>query len=153
MTPPSPHSVAIFSLDDRSFALDVAKIEQVVRAVEIAPLPEAPPGVLGIIGVRGRIVPVFDLRVRFGLPSRAVRASDFLLIAHTGRRTVALSVDAVAGVVPASEAHIVASAEILPELRRLEGVMTIAGDIVLIHDLDEFLSAAEDQALAEALRA
>ena len=152
MTPPSPHSVAVFSLDDRPFALDVAKIKQVVRAVEIAPLPEAPLGVRGVIDVRGRIVPVFDLRVRFGLPSRAVRVSDFLVLAHTGRRDVALLVDGVVGVVPANEAQITAPAEFLPELRGLEGVTTIAGDIVLIHDLDRFLSAEEDEALADALR-
>src|SRR5205085_6551817 len=53
----------------------------------------AGPAVEGVVNLRGRVVPVFDLRVRLGLPARAVAPSDHLIVAQSGGRLVALRVD------------------------------------------------------------
>ena len=151
MTKAHPDSLAVFSLDDQPLALAVASVVTIRRAVEIAPLPGAPRGVRGVINMRGRIIPVFDLRVRFGRPERDLRVTDYLVIADTGRRTVALIVDAAIGVVAAGEAQVIAAAEILPEFDAIEGVMKLDGNIVFIHDLDRFLSLDGEQELAAAL--
>ena len=143
MTKALPHSLAVFSLDDQPFALAVASVKRVVRAVEIAPLPGAPRGVRGVINVQGEVIPVFDLRVRFGRPERDVRVTDHLVIADTGRRHVALIVDAAAGVVKADDAQVVAAAEILPQFDGVEGVMKLNDEIIFIHDLARFHPARE----------
>ena len=146
-----PDSLAVFSLDDQPIALSVATIETIVRAVEIAALPGAPRGVRGVINMKGKVIPVFDLRLRVGGTERALRVTDYLVIADTGRRKVALIVDAVVGVVPAGEAQVVAAAEILPAFDAIEGAMKLDGDIVFIHDLDRFLSLDGDYELAAAM--
>jgi purine-binding chemotaxis protein CheW len=151
MTKSHPDSLAVFSLDDQQLALAVARLETVVQAVEISPLPGAPRGVRGVINVQGKVVPVFDLRVRFGRAEREVRVADHFVIVNTERRKVALIVDAAVGVVRADEAQVVAAAEILPEFDAIEGVMKLDGDIVFIHDLDRFLSLEDERELAAAL--
>src|SRR2546422_368643 len=104
MTGVSSDSLVVFQIGEQEFAVGVTAVERVLRAVEIAPLPEAPRGVRGVINLQGRIVPVFDLWERFGQPAREVRASDHLMVAHTHWRTVALLVDAVVGVVARADA-------------------------------------------------
>src|SRR3954470_10520753 len=109
MTISHPDSLAVFCLDGQQFALAVASVERVVHAVEIAPLPGAPQGVRGVVNFRGTVVPVFDLRVRFGQAGREVQITDNLVIANTARRKVALMVDAAVSVVAAGEAGMVAA--------------------------------------------
>jgi purine-binding chemotaxis protein CheW len=107
--------------------------------------------VRGVINVQGKVVPVFDLRMRFGRAEREVRVTDHFVIVNTARRKVALIVDAAVGVVRAEEAQVVAAAEILPEFDAIEGVVKLDGDIVFIHDLDRFLSLDDERELAAAL--
>jgi purine-binding chemotaxis protein CheW len=147
----SSDSLVLFRVGEQEFAVGVAAVERVVRAVEVAPLPEAPPGVRGVINLHGRIVPVFELWSRLGQPARAVRASDFLIVAHTRWRTVALLVDAVVTVIPRIEAQVTPAAEILPGLESVSGVMKLEDGLVLVHDLDQFLSIHDHAALERAL--
>ncbi len=88
----------VFTLDRGQFALLLSSVLRVVRAVEITPLPQAPEIILGVVNLQGALVPVIDVRRRFGLPGRAVRLEDRLILAVTPRRTLALPVDSVAGV-------------------------------------------------------
>ena len=151
MTQTVADSVVVFTLGDLRFALNLAAVERVISAVEITPLPEAPRGVSGVINLQGKIVPVFDLRQRFGLPSREVRLSDHLIIAHTQWRMVALIVDTVGGVVPQNEVNVTPAADILPDLECVTGVMKLDGNLVLVQDLERFLSIEDHEALQLAL--
>lgn len=121
--------------------------------VEISPLPKAPEIVLGVINVQGRIVPVFNVRKRFRLPEREMSLSDQLIVAQTSRRTVAMLADAVSGVVAYPEQQVIAAEKILPGLEYLEGVAKLENGMILIHDLDKFLSLEEEEILGHALRA
>lgn len=123
--------------------------------VAITPLPEAPPIVLGVVDLAGTVVPVIDTRKRFALPSRALTLSDHLVIATTGRRTVALLVDETHGVLEASADSHAAADGILPGLDLFDGAITREDGLILIHDLARLLSlddeAAIDRALAPAV--
>ena len=143
----APDAWVVFKLDEQEFAVTLAAVVRVVQAVEVTPLQEAPRGVQGVINLHGRVVPVFDLRARFGLPSRDVRATDHLVIAHTHWRTVALLVDSVVGVVSRSATQITPAGEILPDLESVTGVMKLDGGLVQVHDLEKFLSIEDHEAL------
>ena len=69
MNNPSNH-IVVFTLDEQRYALHLLAVERVVRAVEVTALPEAPEIVLGVVNVKGRIVPVINVRRRFRLPER-----------------------------------------------------------------------------------
>ena len=140
-----------FTLDARHYALRLSAVERSFRMVEISPLPKAPDIVLGVISVQGRVLPVMNIRKRFHLPERDVSPDDQLIVARTSRRTVALAVDAVSGLIERPERDLIAAGDILPGLEYVEGVTTLEGGLVLIHNLDRFLSLEEDRALSAAL--
>ena len=142
-----------FSLDDRKFALYVSAVQRIIRVVEVTPLPKAPEIVIGIINMQGQVIPVFDIRMRFHLPAREVQLNDQLIIASTTKRTVALLVDSVNDVIEIPEEKIIAAEQILPELEYVEGVVKTEGSMILIHDLERFLSLLEEKALDEAMEA
>ncbi len=143
--------LVVFALGEQKFAVPISVVERVVRAVEITPLPDAPPNIRGVINFQGRIVPVFDLRRRCGLPPRALQTSDYFIIAQTGSRLVALLVDSVEGVESAAPSAFTSAADIEPELDLTRGVMKLTTGIVLVQDIDHFLSSDEDDALRAAL--
>ena len=151
MTRAPSDSLVVFRIGEHNFAAEVSVVERVVRAVEIAPLPEAPRGVLGVINLQGRIVPVFDLGSRFGSAPRELRESHHLLIIRTAWRTVALLADAVSGVVPRLDAQVTPASDILSDLALISGVMKLNGGIVLVHDVEKFLSIEDHTALQLAL--
>lgn len=144
--------LVIFILNGQRYALYLSAVERVVRAVEVTPLPKAPDIVCGIVNVQGRVIPVFNLRRRFHLPEREIAPSDQLIIAHARRRPVALAADAVSGVLEYSERLAVSAEDILPGAEHLEGVVKLEEGLVLIHDLERFLSLDEEAALERALR-
>jgi purine-binding chemotaxis protein CheW len=140
-----------FALDAQRFALPLAAVSRIVRAVEITPLPLAPGVVAGALDVAGRIMPVYDLRRRLRLPERPLRLDDQLVIAHTARRPVAMVIDRALGIIEAWPRDDAAALE--PHLRHLRGVLSQPDGLVLIQDLEDFLSPEEDAALESALRA
>lgn len=141
-----------FSVEGRRYALPLASVDKIVRTVEITPLPKAPRIILGIINFRGRVIPVVNLRKRFGLPERDMELSDQLIIAETPLRAVALLADRVDTVVEIDEQEIIKAGQIVPRTEYVEGVVKLAEDLLLIHDLAKFLSLDEESALNEAMK-
>ena len=142
-----------FSLDERKFALYAAAVRRIIRVVERTPLPKAPDIVPGIINMQGQVIPVFDIRMRFRLPPREVRLDDQMIIATAANRTVALIVDSVNEVIETPEGRIIAAEQILPELEYVAGIMKTEDGMILIHDLERFLSLPEEKDLDEAMEA
>jgi purine-binding chemotaxis protein CheW len=143
----------VFRLDNSRYALPLSDTMRIVRAVEITPLPAAPANVLGVLNVAGEVLPVFNLRRRFGLPERALEPADHLLIAQTGDRKVALTIDAPLGVIDHSEAEMVHADRITSDLSHIRGVLPREDGLVLIHDLGQFLSPVENTQLEGAMDA
>jgi purine-binding chemotaxis protein CheW len=141
-----------FSLDDHAYALHLPAVERVVRIVEVTPLPDAPDIVVGVVNMRGEVIPVVDIRKRFALPERAPDLSDQLIVARTSRRAVALIADTVTGVIECDEADVIAAEAILPGMGYIQGVAKLKDGMLLIHDLDSFLSLEEDRLLHAALK-
>ncbi len=142
----------VFTLDEQKYALHLSAVERVVRVIEITPLPKAPEIVLGVINMHGRIIPVVDTRKRFRLKECEIGLSDQLIIANTATRAVALIVDSVNGVTEQSKDRIVRAEKIVPGTEYVEGVLKLDDGMVLIHDLDGFLSLKEEKALERAMR-
>jgi purine-binding chemotaxis protein CheW len=146
-----PADWVVFSLNAGRYALPLGSVERIVRAVAITPLPSGPPIVLGVIDVQGRVLPVFDIRRRLGLPARELGLADQILIARSAHRTVALVVDAAQSVLQCAPSETIRADRIVTGLEHIQGVIRLPDGLVLIHDLDLFLSAEESRALDEAL--
>jgi purine-binding chemotaxis protein CheW len=88
-----------FRLSSETFAFPVDTIQEILRVGTITRVPDAPHPVRGIINLRGRVVPVVDLRVRLGLKAEAPGPRSRILVASVRGRVIGLLVDAVEQVV------------------------------------------------------
>ena len=144
--------VLVFTLDEPRFALKLSAVERVVRAVDITPLPKAPEIVLGVINVQGQVVPVVDIRRGMRLPARDLTLDDQFILARTSRRLVALAVDAVVGVRDLAQSEMVNAEQVVPSAEYISGMAKLADGVVLICDLDQFLSPMEERMLDQKSR-
>lgn len=144
-------SLVTFRLDDRHFALHLSVVDRVLPAAAPTPLPGAPPIVLGVLDVAGAIVPVVDIRQRFRLPPRDIELSDRIIVARTERRTLALIANTVNGVIEVPADAVMTPTAVFPGPEYVEGVVQLADGLVLIHNLETFLSLDEEQALDQAI--
>jgi purine-binding chemotaxis protein CheW len=145
--------IVLFSLEEPRYALYLSVVERVIRSVEITPLPKAPEIVLGVINMQGVVIPVIDIRKLFHLPTREIDLGDQFIIARTLKRLVALTVDSVNGVYDCEKYKVADAKETYPFANYLTGITVFENHIVLINDLEKFLSLDEQQTLDKALKA
>lgn len=145
------NQIVVFSLDEPHYALPLSTVERVIRAVEITPLPKAPEIVLGVLNMGGQIIPVMNVRTRFRLPPRKMHVDDRFIISRTSSRLVALAVDSEISIRTLADADVVSAKQALPFAEYVQGVAKLDDNLVLIHDLDQFLSLDEERQLDAAL--
>ncbi len=95
-----------FQLADRPFALPVAQVQEILRLPELTPVPHAPFPVLGVFNLRGRVVPLLDLRARLGLPERPRDEGSRIVLVESESRRIGLLVDAVSRVAQLAQSAI-----------------------------------------------
>jgi purine-binding chemotaxis protein CheW len=145
--------ILLFTIDDQRYGVPAEAIIEIVRAVAITLLPNAPAVIEGMIDLRGSVVPVFDLRRRFRLPPRALSPDDHFVIVRAGARTAALHVDHALDIVDVDDAAIGALTGQVQRADYVAGVAALADGLAVIHDVDTFLSSAESESLDAALAA
>lgn len=144
--------IVLFSLDEPRYALYLNSVERVIHAVAITPLPNSLAKVMGIINVQGEIVPVIDIRKIFRLPSHELNIDDQFIIAKTSKRKVVLVVDSVIGVSELLNHKIKDPEKTLPFAEYLNGISIFENNIILITDLEKFLSLEEEMILDQAIK-
>ncbi|MBA1446536.1 MAG: chemotaxis protein CheW [Chromatiales bacterium] len=134
-----------FRLKDESYGINVMKVQEVLRVTEIAPVPGAPPFVLGIINLRGNVVTVIDTRSRFGLPSAELDDSSRIVIIESEKQVVGILVDAVAEVVELNEDEVDAAPNVGNDesSRYIQGVATRENGLLILVDLNKLLTDEE----------
>lgn len=142
-----------FTVDRWHCALPLAVVERSYHAVAVNPLPGAPEKVMGVVNVHGTLHPVIDLRRCLGLPPEPLSPAKHMILGHASRRSVVLIADQVAGVQECAEEDIASAESVLPDLPYISGVARLPDGLMLIHDLDRFLSLDEEAALDRALEA
>jgi purine-binding chemotaxis protein CheW len=91
-------SLVGFVVGDIRYAIDIGAVLQIVQPLELAPLPHLPEGIVGVADYRGDVVPVVDMRARFGLPPVPATRRTKWIIATVGEQAAALVVDGVTDV-------------------------------------------------------
>lgn len=144
--------VLTFALAGETYGVDILKVREIRGWSSVTHIPQAPADVLGVLNLRGAIVPIVDLRARFGLDSAArspVTVIIVLTVEKNGRaRDVGVVVDSVSDVADLTAEDVKA----VPNLGErsggelLLGLASIGEHMVLLLDTEQF--AAEEQAIA-----
>ncbi len=149
MTTPAAELHVVFRVGDAEYALDARDVLQMESWSEPTPVPGAAPDVVGVLQIRGRIVPVVDLRRRFGLePAEAPQRR--VVVVTVGERTLGLMVDSSREVVALTAEQITAPPELL-EIQSaglVRGVARLGSRLLLLVDLPTLLHPRSLQATA-----
>lgn len=92
--------IVVFDLDGSEYALPIESVREVLRMVAFAPVPESPDWLVGAVNLRGRALPLVDLRLRLGLPARPYGLSTPIVVVESGGRSAAVAVDRVLEALP-----------------------------------------------------
>jgi purine-binding chemotaxis protein CheW len=133
-----------FSLGDVQYAVPIARVKEIANPMPLVTLPHAPPAVVGVSDYRGDVVPVVDLRSRFGLPSTdATRKTKWIVVDVLGR-SAALVVDAVTGVFGTGGTDLRPPPSVGGEDKRgLAGVTNHEGALVFVLDTSSMNDATD----------
>ena len=142
--------ILVFTLDELSYALPLSIVVRVMHSKEIRHLPKAGEVISGNIKIKGQIIPVADIRKRFGLMEHEIDPDDRLIIADTGKRQVAILVDSVTGVRDLATRQFNNSKERLSYAEYIWGVANVENELILIYNLEQFLSLDEEKILEHA---
>ncbi len=134
-----------FTLEDETYGMNVMQVQEVLREVEVAPVPGAPDYVLGIINLRGNVVSVIDARTRFGLQPKESDEMSRIIVIEAQQQILGILVDSVAEVVDIQRDEIdtapnVGNAE---TSKYIDGVVSRGEKLLILVDLNKLLTQTE----------
>ena len=147
--------ILIFVLGKEEYGVDILKVQEIRGYEKVTVIPGAPAYLKGVVNLRGTIVPVIDLRIRFGMPDPAYDSLTVVIVLRIAGRVVGAVVDAVSDVVRLAENEIREAPKLgaMVDSSYLSGVATQGDRMILALDIEKLLSAAEMNLLGEAASA
>ena len=133
----------LFAVAGASYAVPGRQVQHMEMVEQITPVPNAPPFVEGVVFSRGQVVPVINLRARFGFDRTEVNARSRLLIVQHGNRSIGLLADEAREFITIADASIHPPNEALGNLsgRYLDGVAMLGERIVLVLNVREVVES------------
>ena len=134
-----------FTIADVHYAIDILRVREILNPLPIVPLPHAPASVLGVADHRGEVVPILEVRRRFGLATALATRRTKWIVVELGDRLVGLVVDSVTDVFGAGERD----QRSVPEIgvgdaaRGIAAVYSYGGNLVFVLDVDRIAAVAE----------
>ncbi|MFZ4619080.1 MAG: chemotaxis protein CheW [Bacteroidota bacterium] len=134
-----------FNIGDEEFGVDILKVQEINRMVEVTRVPNAPEYVDGVINLRGKVIPIIDLRRRFGMPRKEKDKNTRIIVVELTGKVLGFVVDAVSEVlrIPNSVTEpppsIIAGikAEYITAIGKLENRLLILLDLERVLSVDE----------------
>jgi len=141
-----------FSIADEEFGVDILKVQEIIRTMEISKVPRAPDFVEGVINLRGKVIPIIDLRRRFGLAHKKHDKNTRIIVIEMTDVIVGFVVDAVSEVlrIPASTVEPPPPVVAGMDSEYISGVGKLEGSLLILLDLDKLLSS-DDMAMLSTL--
>src|SRR5271157_5632851 len=140
-----------FRIGRETFGLPIAMVREIVRVPEITSVPNAPDYIEGVINLRGRIIPIVDLRKRFGEKSFEPSKKNRIVVVELETRAIGLIVNSASEVlrIPPSEIEEPHNVFKEGELNYITGVGKLNGRLVILLDLNRILQRGEIHHLDE----
>jgi len=133
----------VFRLGNEYYGIDIFRVNEIIRMRDITPVPRTEPHILGLVNLRGKTIPVVDIRIRMNLPETGQAESTRIIVVESDHGNVGIVVDAVTEVVSLDRGTI-DDAPTLAHDSKTEFVLGVAkreGELIMLLDLDETLAA------------
>ncbi len=143
--------IVVFSLGEEEFAVEISKVREIVRMQPIRRIPGSPAFIEGIVNLRGGIVPIVDLRKRFGVAESDVdREQRKIVIINMETRQIGILVDGVTEILRIDEESVEEAPAIVAdtiEKKYLVGVAKVDRRLIVLLDMVRIFSGKEQQEL------
>lgn len=137
-----------FGIDKEVYGIEIRVVTEIISLQEISEIPEVPSYIKGIINLRGKVIPVMDIRLRFKKAFRAYNERTCVIIVEVRHLAIGLIVDEVAEVTFIDDQHIVSK----PDMRSVQNnyiknIGKVDGKIKLILDCEKLIHADDEEFL------
>jgi len=141
--------VVSFKLGSEEYGVDIAQVQEINRMVSITHVPRAPHFMEGVINLRGQLIPIVDLRTRFGMPRAEHTKNTRIVVTEIGAKRVGMVVDSVSEVLRLPHDAIEPAPEMVAgvETEYIRGVGKIEDRLIILLDLSRVVSNAERREL------
>jgi purine-binding chemotaxis protein CheW len=140
-----------FSIGEEEFGVDILKVQEIIRTMEITKVPRAEAFVEGVINLRGKVIPIIDLRRRFGLDSKIHDKHTRIIVIEINNMIVGFVVDSVSEVlrIPAGTGEPPPPVGAGVDSEYISGVGKLQDRLLILLDLDKLLSSEVIESLAQ----
>lgn len=144
------HQLVVFELGNEHYGVDISAVEAIIKMQPITVVPHTPHFVEGVTNLRGSVLPVIDLRKRFGLSSEVISKSSRIVVIVLGKTKIGMIVDAVSEVMRVQDDAIEPPPSMVTTVDTtfIIGIAKIGDKLVILLDLSKVLSLQEAQELA-----
>jgi purine-binding chemotaxis protein CheW len=146
----SAHDVELvaFRLGEQSYCIDIMQVREIRGWTPATCIPHAPAYVMGVINLRGTVLPIIDLAARFGQPATAATPRHAIIVTQIGSRTIGLLVDAVSDIITINQSEIQPTPDVSSAAARsfIKGVMAVDGTMISIISTENLMPESAREA-------
>lgn len=137
-----------FRIGDQEFCVDIMAVREIRGWTPATPLPRSPGFMKGVINLRGAVLPIIDLGVRFGLKTSEPTARHVIMVAHIGGRMVGLLVDAVSDIIQLNDEAVQPTPDVASDHVKtfVKGIFALEGRLISLIELDRIVPDIEAEA-------
>jgi purine-binding chemotaxis protein CheW len=138
-----------FNIDEEEFGIDILKVQEIIRTVQITQVPNAPAFVKGVINLRGKVIPIVDLRMKLGKEKRNDDNHTRVIVVDLDSKTIGFIVDSVSEVLRIPKNITEAPPEIVSGVNSeyITAVGKLEDRLLILLDLEKILSVNENEEL------
>jgi purine-binding chemotaxis protein CheW len=138
------YHLVTFHLAREEYGVEISGVQEIIRATDITPVPGAPRHVKGVINLRGKIIPVVDLRTRFNLPAIAENDAQRIVVVELGEKRLGMLVDSVSQVIrlPAGVVEDIPEEATTIDDNCIKGIGKLDSRLIIMLDLNQSLLSA-----------
>ncbi|MFG0313776.1 MAG: chemotaxis protein CheW [Phycisphaerales bacterium] len=131
-----------FSVANELFAVDILRVQEINRMMALTKVPQSPPSVEGVINLRGRIIPVLDLRVQFGFQKQEATEQTRIIVVEISGNTIGFIVDSVREVMRISSSIVDPAPQVGSSIDSsyVSGVAKLEDQLLIMLELENLLS-------------
>jgi purine-binding chemotaxis protein CheW len=142
---PGSHQVLTFTLGAETYGVDILRVQEIRGWSPVTRIPQSPPHVLGVLNLRGSIVPIIDMRMRFSLDQAEYTAVTVIIVLSVectgGRRDIGVVVDGVSDVIDVDHAQVKPAPDLGGQVSTefIRGLAAVSDHMVMLLDIDTLI--------------
>ena len=142
-----------FTIQDEEYGIEILRVQEIKGFSKIRPIPNAPNYIKGVMNLRGTVVPVLDLRARFGMMEAEYNQFSVIIVVSVGSKVVGLVVDAVSDVLNISKDQVEETPEIAGDIDTsfFHGMGKVGDKLILLLNIDKLVASDKLETLEQAV--